>query len=424
LSAVKGVQAVPFVTAGVPLAAPGGCFVAPGWAAGRGGVTLAAFDPDHSSMRTLLSLMIAGSLLLAACGKPGGTPGAASAPKDSTTLLLAPEDLLTLAPARVAQGPVITGAVVPEKRADLRAEVAAVVVQVYKDNGETVRAGELLMRLDDTALRESLASTEEAQRAAGQAFDQAERTAQRLKTLQAQGMTSTQALEDAEVRRNAAQSELAAARTRVVAARQQMQRTLVRAPFDGVVSERKASAGDTVQIGKELLKVIDPRSMRFEGLVSADRLAELKLGQAASFRINGFSDRDFAGRVQRIDASVNAATRQVAVVVAFAEPTEAPRVSGLFAEGRVETGASQALTLPDAAIVRSGDGTAVWRLQGAQVAKVAVRLGERDARSGQWPVQSGLAAGDRLLRNPGSQLVDGQPVELVAAASAASAAAR
>lgn len=375
-------------------------------------------------MRLLLPTLIAAGLVLAACGKPGGTPaaaGSASAPKAATTLLLSPEDLLTLAPSRVAQGPVITGAVVPERRADLRAEVAAVVVQVLKDNGESVRAGDLLVRLDDTALRDSLASAEEAQRAASQAFEQAERSAQRLKTLQAQGMTSTQALEDAEVRRNAAQSDLAAARTRVVAARQQLQRTLVRAPFDGVVAERKASAGDTAQIGKELMKVIDPRSMRFEGLVSADRLAELKLGQAVSFRINGFSDREFAGRVQRVDASVNAATRQVAVVAAFADPAAAPRVSGLFAEGRVETGESQALTLPDGAVVRTADATLVWRVQGRQLAKVAVRLGERDARSGQWPVLAGVAAGDRILRNPGSQLVDGQALEFAAAAASAAA---
>jgi multidrug resistance efflux pump len=61
-----------------------------------------------------------------------------------------------------------------------------------------------------------------------------------------------------------------------VQARQQLQRTEVRAPFDGVVSERKVSAGDTAQIGKELVKVIDPTSMRFEGLVSADKVTSVR----------------------------------------------------------------------------------------------------------------------------------------------------
>lgn len=360
-------------------------------------------------------------LLLAACGK--GDKAAAgkadAAAKTATTLLLAPEDLTTLQPSTLSSGPVITGSVQPERRADLRAEVAAVVLQVLKDNGEPVRAGELLMRLDDTAIRDSLASAEEAVRASTQAFEQAERTAQRLKTLQAQGMTSTQALEDAEVRRNNAQSDLVAAKARVVAASQQLARTSVRAPFAGVVSERKASAGDTVQVGKELLKVIDPGSMRFEGLVSADRMSELKIGQNVSFRVNGYTQGAFAGRLQRIDAAANATTRQVAVTVTFAEAAKAPRVAGLFAEGRIETGSSQVLMVDDAALVRAGDAAYVWRIAGGQLGKVAVQLGERDPRSGDYPVRSGLSAGDRILRSPGGSLVDGQKFELAAQTAAA-----
>ncbi len=372
-------------------------------------------------MRLVLLFLLAAGLL-AGCDRPGGET-AATAKAAPPVLLLAPEDLRTLQPSRLAQGPVITGSVQPARRADLRAEVAAVVVQVLRDNGETVKAGDLLMRLDDTSLRDALASAEESLRASNQAFVQAERMVQRLKTLQAQGMTSMQALEDTEVRRNATQSELAAARARVVAARQQLERTQVRAPFAGVVSERKASAGDTAQIGKELVKVIDPRSMRFEGLVSADRLDELKLGQAVSFRINGFGDGQFEGRIERIDASVNAATRQVGVMVAFAQPQDAPRVAGLFAEGRVDTGDVQALTLAEGALVRAGDAVHVWRIDAGQVHKVAVKLGERDPRSGEFPVLSGLAAGDRILRNPGSSLVDGQSYESAAPPTPAHAAA-
>jgi len=364
-------------------------------------------------------LVLLACLAAAACGPAGDSAGQqASTPADAAPLLLSPEDLVTLRPSRTAAGPVVTGAVQPDRRADLRAEVAAVVMQVLKDNGDTVRAGDLLMRLDDTALRENLRSAEEAERAAAQAMQQAERIVKRQQTLQAQGMISTQALEDAELRRNAAQSDLVAARSRVAAARQQLQRTLVRAPFAGVVSERRASAGDTAQIGKELVKVIDPGSMRFEGLVAADRLGELKIGQTARFRINGFSDQEFSGRIERIDAAVNAATRQVAVAIAFDEPAAAPRVAGLFAEGRIETGVSQMLTVPENVLVRGTDGVHAWRVEGAQLAKVAVRTGERDARTGEVPVLEGLAAGDRLLRNPGSTLRDGQAVELTAAAGA------
>lgn len=372
-------------------------------------------------MTCRLLIVLLSAAVLAACGKAdkersGADSGAAAG---AATLLIAPEDLRSVNLSDRAHGPVITGSIQPERRADLRAEVSSVVLQVVRENGEAVRRGDLLVRLDDASIRDSLASANEAARAAAQAFDQAERQVQRLKTLQGQGMTSMQALEDSEVRRNNAQSDLVAARARVATARQQLQRTEVRAPFDGVVSERKVSAGDTAQVGKELVKVIDPRSMRFEGLVSADRMHELKIGQSVDFRVNGYPQTDFSGTVKRIDASANATTRQVEVVVAFTDAGGAPRVAGLFAEGRVETGVSQALMLPEASVVRSGDSAHVWRVIDNVVTKVEVRLGERDPRRGEYPVQSGLADGDRILRNPGTALVSGQKVEFARSAAPA-----
>jgi membrane fusion protein, multidrug efflux system len=384
-------------------------------------------------LAALCGLAFALAPAITACGKPGdgaklaqGAASAVSAPvadaASSPVLLLAAEDLRTVSLAGAAGGPVITGSVQPEKRADLRAEVAAVVTQVAKDNGEAVKRGELLMRLDDTSIRESLQSAAAGSRAAQQAFDQAQRQVERLKTLQAQGMTSAQALDDAEGRRNAAQSELVAARARGVSAQQQLRRTEVRAPFDGVVSERKASVGDTAQIGKELVKVIDPRGMRFEGLISADRMDEVKTGQRVSFRINGFGDEAFAGTVQRIDATANATTRQVEVMVAFAEGAKAPRVAGLYAEGRIASGGAAAARLADASVVRSADGAHVWRVKDGKLSKVAVQLGARDERSGEHELKSGLADGDVLLRNPGGSLVDGQRVEMARSGTSAASA--
>jgi membrane fusion protein (multidrug efflux system) len=361
------------------------------------------------------------SVSLAGCHPGGGAASAASTASSvvpSTVLLVAPEDLRTVGLQAHASGPVITGSVQPERRADLRAEVSAVVLQVYKENGERVRKGDLLVRLDDTSIRDSLSSAQEAGRAAAQAFDQAQRQYTRVKTLQAEGMSSQQALDDAEVRRNSAQSDRVAADSRTVAARQQLTRTEVRAPFDGVVSERKASVGDTAAIGKELVKVIDPASMRFEGLISADRLGDVHAGQAVLFRINGFDKGDFTGKVRHVDASADAVTRQVAVIVDFA-PGTAPQIAGLYAEGQVAAGASQALLLPEACVVKEGDKAYVWRVAAGKLEKTAITLGERDARRGEVVILGGVAAGDRVLRAPGSTLVSGQRVELAKPAAPA-----
>jgi RND family efflux transporter MFP subunit len=226
-------------------------------------------------------------------------------------------------------------------------------------------------------------------------------------------MTTAQAMDDAEVRRNNAQSEVAAARSRLAAARQQVGRTVVRAPFDGIVSDRKVSAGDTASIGKELLKVIDPTSMRFEGRVSADKIAAVKVGQPVMFRVNGYGEQQFTGTVKRIDPSANDVTRQVEVLVGFSGSNQ-PRVAGLYAEGRIDAVLSDALTLPESALVRAGDKTYAWKLKGNSLAKADLAVGARDARTGDYEIKGGLAAGDAVLRHPGSSLKDGQKVEMAA----------
>jgi membrane fusion protein (multidrug efflux system) len=294
------------------------------------------------------------------------------------------------------------------------ATAQSVVLQVLKENGEPVKRGDVLVKLDETSIRDTLMSAQEAQRAASQAFEQSTRALERLKTLRASGMTSAQALDDAEVRRNSAQSEVSAARARMVAAQQQVSRTLVRAPFDGIVSDRKVSPGDTASIGKELLKVIDPASMRFEGSVSADKIAAVKIGQPVMFRVNGYGEQQFAGVVKRIDPSANDVTRQVEVLVGFNGAAQ-PKVAGLYAEGRIDAELSDALTLPESAMIRAGDKTYAWKLKGNAIARADLTVGTRDPRSGNFEIKNGLAAGDTVLRHPGSSLKDGQKVEMAAA---------
>ena len=362
-----------------------------------------------------------GATATADAGKDAGKDGKGAKAAPPVTLTIAPEDLLTVASNTLASGPVVTGSVQPERKADLRAEVSAVVLQVLKENGDTVKRGDVLVKLDETAIRDSLSSADQATRASTQAYDQAERQVERMKTLRASGMTSAQAMDDAEVRRNNAQSEVAAAKSRAALARQQLARTIVRAPFDGVVSERKVSAGDTASIGKELVKVIDPTSMRFEGRVSADRISSVKVGQAVNFRINGYAGQEFRGTVKRVDPAANEVTRQVEVLVAFTANSAQPSVSGLYGEGRIEAEAKQALMLPEGALVKAGDKAYTWRLKDNTLSKVNLAIGPRDQRTGNYEVRSGLAAGDIILRSPSSSFKDGQKVEMTSSAKVASA---
>lgn len=355
------------------------------------------------------AIAVALALALSSCGKPADKPAAAVS-KAATVLNVSAEDVYTITNSAIASGPSITGSIQPERRADLRAEISSVVMQVVKENGDAVRRGDILVRLDDTAIRENLASAEASTRAATQAFEQAKRQLERSETLRKSGMVSAAALEDTETRRNSAQSELEGAKSRVAQARQQLTRTEVRAPFDGLVSDRKVSAGDTAQVGKELLKVIDPASMRIEGLISADNIGAVKSGQSVRVRVNGYGDQEFEGKVRRVNPSANAATRQVEVLVDFVG-RNAPRLAGLYAEGRVLTQSTDALTAPASAIIRDGDKAHVWRVANGVVKRSAVQLGERDPRSGDFMIKAGVASDDKLIRYPTASLIDGQKVE-------------
>jgi len=135
---------------------------------------------------------------------------------------------------------------------------------------------------------------------------------------------------------------------------------------------------------------------------------------------DGLGATEFSGKVRRVDAAADATTRQVEVLVDFTGDSR-PRVVGLYAEGRIQTGSSEVLSVPEASVQVAGDEAFVWRVAGNKLQKQKVKLGERDARRGTYVLLNGVAEGERILRNPTTTLVDGQAVEMAAAAAPAGA---
>jgi len=148
------------------------------------------------------------------------------------------------------------------------------------------------------------------------------------------------------------------------------------------------------------------------------------VGQAVSFRINGYAGQEFRGKVTRVDPSANDVTRQVEILVSFNDSKQ-PQVAGLYAEGTIEASNTKAVTLPESVVIKAGDKSSVWRIKGNALNQVELALGARDPRTGNYEVRSGLAEGDIIVRNPSSSFKEGQVAELASAkppAAAASAA--
>jgi len=355
-------------------------------------------------------LLIIVALLLSACSKPAATVQSTPA---ELPLTLISADILTLSNSELSRGPMISGTLQPVVKAELNAEVSAIVTKVNKDNGDTVAAGDLLVQLDQTTFRDKLVSAQEAQRSAALAADQANRHLKRMQQLRAQELVTAEVLETAEVRANQTQSDLASAKARTVEAQQQLERTLVRAPFAGVVAVRRVSAGDTAQVGKALMSVMDPASMRFEGYISADQVGAVHIGQSVNFRVNGYPGQQFTGEVTRINPQANEQTRQVQVFVSLHNTQQF--VAGLYSEGHIAVDRQQALMLPPGALLREGDQTFVWQIKADKLVKQLVQTGSRDPRYGTIEVLSGVAIGDEILRHPQGQLKEGASIARTAA---------
>lgn len=360
---------------------------------------------------TVIALCIVSTL--AACSKPE----VAKTQDDSVKpLQLVEQDLLTVSQSTLARGPVISGSLQPVVKAELNAEVSGIVMQVLKDNGDLVKAGDVLVKLDQTTYRDKLLSAQEAERSAIVTLEQSNRQLKRMQSLSKQSLVTQEGLEAAENKANQAQSDLASARARLVEARQQMEKTEVKAPFSGVVATRKVSAGDTAQVGKGLMVLIDPASIRFEGYVAADRVGQVKVGNKVTFKVNGYSGQFFTGTVERINPLANESTRQVQLLVSM-DLKQQSLVAGLYAEGHVEAQNSNALMVPESALVREGDKHFVWQFANNELKKTEVELGSKDERWGTQEVLSGISSGAQILRHPQGALTDGAKAQLAAAAT-------
>lgn len=252
--------------------------------------------------------------LLWGCKPPAPSTNAAAT---AASVSLVAADIITLEANPFSRGPFISGSLQAKKQADLRAEIPAVLLEVLKENGAVVKKGELLLRLDDSSITQALRASEESLHTLSRQLEQAQRQWQRLKTLSEKGAVSSLTLEEAQLRLQAAESELTAAKAKVAQDSQQLTRTQIRAPFNGVVADRAVSTGDTLQMGNALIKVLDPSSIQFVGYVPANQADAVKPGLKVFFTLSGRSTPQYTGIIEAVNPVVDTQTRQVGVQVAL-----------------------------------------------------------------------------------------------------------
>ena len=335
--------------------------------------------------------LLAGVLLVSACGG-----GAAADPATLPAVTVQPENVAVAGERELITGPLLSGTLAAVRQATLQTEVAGTVTEVLVDPGQPVRAGQALVRLDTAAIAEAARSASSLLRSTEQAAVVARRNAERSERLARAGAISERDLEQATWNALNAEASVADAEARLAQARKQLENTVIRAPFGGIVSERAVRTGDIVQAGTEAVSVVDLSSLELEASVPVDALGQLHVGTPVLFRITGSGGAILEGRVTRINPVVDQATGQVRVTVAMPNQ-ERGLVAGLFAEGRAATERRATLAIPRTAVDVRGAAPVVRRLRGGIVEIVAVVPGIRDEFADLVEVREGLAAGDTVL---------------------------
>jgi RND family efflux transporter MFP subunit len=347
----------------------------------------------------------------------GGCNSGSAEGSDSATAVttVGTENITVVTTGTLQSGPTVSGTITPEREASVRAQVGGSVLQTLVDQGQTVRAGQSLARIEAGGLQDVFLSARAGVTSASNSADIARRELERAQKLFAAGAIAERDMEQARRGAIAANAALADARARLATAQKQVSNTNVTAPIAGVVSERAVSAGDVVQPGAALFTVVDPRSMRLEGSVPAEELAQVRLGAPVSFTVNGYPGRTFAGRVTRINPTADPATRQVRILISIPN-AEGRLVGGLFATGRLASESRTGMVVPVTAVDSRTSAPAVFRIKGGKVERVAVQLGLRDEGSEQIEIQSGVQVGDTLLVGAAQGITPGTIVKVSAPA--------
>jgi RND family efflux transporter MFP subunit len=342
------------------------------------------------------------ALLLSGCATEAErAPGTAA-------VRIGAENVVVVARDAIVVGPVVSGELRAQREATVRAEIGGSMTEVAVEAGQTVRRGALLGRIETRTLDDARQSAISAVRSAENQVAVAGREMERAEKLVAAGALAARDLDVARNNVTSAEAQLADARARLASAERQLGDTVLRAPIDGIVSNRAVNTGDVVSVGTELFTIIDPSSMRLEASVPSDDLSRLRIGSTVRFEVRGY-EQMFEGRIERIAPQADPVTRQVPIYVAI--PNVGGRlVAGLFAEGRVVSESAEGLVVP-ANAVNTADATPwVLRVADGRTERVEVGVGLRDPRTERVQVVAGLNEGDTLLRGAAQGITPGTPV--------------
>jgi RND family efflux transporter MFP subunit len=188
---------------------------------------------------------------------------------------------------------------------------------------------------------------------------------------------------------------------------------VLRAPISGVVAQRLAQPGERVSVDSRVIEIVDLARLELEATLSAADSVDVSVGQEAVLQVEG-SGRAIAARVARINPSAQAGSRSVLAYLSLADTSGLRQ--GLFAQGTLALGRTQALAVPLEAVRTDKPSPYVQVVEGNKVAHKAVQVGARgDADAQTWVAVSGVESGALVIRGHVGALREGTSVRFTQA---------
>ncbi len=313
-------------------------------------------------------------------------------------------DTVTITPGSLSETLTATGTLLPRESVELQSERAGVVRQIAFVEGQPVKAGTALVRIDDSELRAELERAK-----ARLALDTASESRQRA-LLQSRG--TSQATYDTSV------ANLGAARAEANLIEAQIAKTVIRAPFDGVPGLRHVSLGSYVTPGTRIVSFTDTAALKLDFGIPERYASYVRINTDVTFRVTGRSE-SFRAHIYAIEPAVEVATRSVLLRAEVPNP-DGMLLPGSFAEVKVVLADTpDALSVPAIALVPGLRQQTVFVFENGRAAPREVQIGLRTADSVQ--ITEGLAPGDRVIPTGILQLRPGMKVEARAGVAEAAA---
>lgn len=312
-----------------------------------------------------------------------------------------PQAVVTAAPSKRDLAVIIdaVGSLIASEEASIHAEVSGQIKEVQFQEGQPVKKGDMLIKIDSSLAETDLLQAKAAMEAKKAAFSRDDK-------LKSSGFVADQQYDTS-------RAELQGAEAAVANAEILITKSSIRAPFDGVAGLRNFSAGDYAAVGQALTTVVAIDPLKLEFSVPEKNYAAIKTGQKISFAVDAFTGENFSGEIYAIDPQINPENRNF-TVKANIPNTDGKLRPGMYARIRIETATRPgALMAPEEAIIPEGKDSYVFVVNGGKAQRKKVTLGER--QSGAVEIKDGITADDRLIVAGVMKLRDGAAVNEQAA---------